>query len=117
MYGVRFLALLVLLVVLNSFVNGDESPLNPIAAAAERTEEQPGARFTMTALYTGAGLPQPMVAHGVGASNSEAGLSRAVLRLNEPCAGRITTETIGDGTSIYMRGTMLSSELPDGKEW
>jgi len=118
MYGVRFLALLLLLVVANSFVNGGEAALNPIAVAAERIEEQPGARFAMTAIYTAPGLTQSLVAHGKGARNSQTGRSRAVLSVNVPqTSTKIDVESIGDGTSIYMRGSAVSSELPQGKEW
>jgi hypothetical protein len=118
MYGVRFLSLLLILVVVNSFVNGGEASLNPIAVAAERTESVPGARFTMKAIYTSTGLAQPVVAHGKGARNSQTGRSRAVLSVEVPQAPtRIHVESIGDGTSIYMRGSALGSELPEGKEW
>lgn len=118
MHGVRLLSLLLILVLANSFVNSTEkNPLNPIAAAAERTQSQPGARFTMRAVYTGDVLPRPMVAHGRGAFNSQTGYSRAVLELNAPRVGRVKIETVSDGTSIFMRGTGISGELPGGKEW
>lgn len=118
MHGVKFLSLLLILVLANSFVNSsEENPLNPVAAAAERTQSQPGARFTMKAVYTGAVLPQPMVAHGRGAFNSQTGYSRAVLELNAPKVGQVRIETVSDGTSIFMRGTGISGELPGGKEW
>lgn len=118
MYGVRFLSLLLILVVVNSFANGGEASLNPIAAAAERTESAPGARFTMQAIYTGPSLAQPLVAHGRGARNSQTGRSRAVLSVDLPqTPSRIHVESIGDGTSIYMRGSAIGSDLPEGKEW
>ncbi|HKH64585.1 MAG TPA: hypothetical protein VKA35_03910 [Solirubrobacterales bacterium] len=118
MHGVRFLSLLLILVVVNSFVNGGEASLNPIAVAAERTESAPGARFTMKASYTGAGLAQPVVAHGKGARNSQTGRSRAVMSVEVPQAPtEIHVESIGDGTSIYMRSSTLGSKLPEGKEW
>lgn len=118
MHGVRFLSLLLILVVVNSFVNGGEASLNPIAAAAERTESAPGARFTMKAIYTGAGLAQPVVANGEGARNSETGRSRAAMSVDVPQAPtQIHVESISDGTSLYMRGSTLGSELPKGKEW
>jgi hypothetical protein len=118
MHGVRFLSLLLILVVVNSFANGGEASLNPIAVAAERTESAPGARFTMKAIYTSPSLPQPVVAHGEGARNSETGRSRAAMSVEVPQAqSQIHVESIGDGTSIYMRGSALGSELPEGKEW
>jgi hypothetical protein len=118
MQAVRLLSLLLILVVVNSFVNGGDAALNPIAVAAERTESQPGARFKLKAIYSAASLPQPVVAHGSGARNSQTGRSRAVLSVEVPQAStRIHVESIGDGTSIYMRGNAFGSELPEGKEW
>jgi hypothetical protein len=118
MQAVGLLSLLLILVVVNSFVNGGEASLNPIAVAAERTESQPGARFRLKAIYTSPSLPQPVVAHGTGARNSQTGRSRAVLSVEVPQAStRIHVESISDGTSVYMRGSTFGSELPDGKEW
>jgi hypothetical protein len=117
MYGVGLLSLLLILVVANSFFHSDENPLNPIAAAAERTQSQPGARFAMRAVYTSADLPRPMVARGQGAYNTETGLSEATLRIDSPIKGRVTVESVGDGTAFYMGGSAFASELPDGKEW
>jgi hypothetical protein len=120
MQGVRFLSLLLLLVLANSFLNdgaGESLELNPVAAAAEHTQEMPGARFTMEAIYTSPSLPQPMRAHGSGAINSQTGRSQLTLELDSAELGRITLEAVGDGTSMYMRGSGISDELPDGKEW
>ncbi len=116
-YGVGLLSLLLILVVANSFFHSEENPLNPIAAAAERTQSQPGARFTMRAVYTSASLPRPMVARGEGAYNTETGLSEANLRVDSPTKGWITVESVGDGTSFYMGGSAFAGELPDDKEW
>lgn len=119
MDGVKFLSLLLVLVLVNSFVNGDsESRLefNPVAAAAERTQGEPGARFTMKAIYTSPSLPGPLVGHGAGSINSQTGRSRAVMNLDSP-KGSVRVETVGDGTTFYLRGTGISDELPDGKEW
>ncbi|HEU4739942.1 MAG TPA: hypothetical protein VFS54_12805 [Solirubrobacterales bacterium] len=115
----KLLFLLLVLVLVNSLLHREEEPLdlNPVAAAAERTREEPGARFTMEATYTSTALPRPMSAHGGGAYNSETGLSEARLTMDSPIAGRIEIEAVGDGTSFYMRGNPISSELPGGKEW
>jgi len=119
MDGVKFLSLLLVLVLVNSFLNGDaESRLefNPVAAAAERTQSEPGARFTMKAIYTSPSLPQAMVGHGSGSINSQTGRTHAVLNLDTP-KGQVRVETVSDGTTFYMRGTGISDGLPDGKEW
>lgn len=119
MQGVKLLSLLLLLVVANSFLNREEAPLefNPVAAAAEHTQQMPGARFTMEAIYTSPALPRPMHAHGSGAMNSQTGRSRVVLQLDAPELGPFEMEAVGDGTSMYMRGSGISGELPGGKEW
>lgn len=117
MQGVLILSLLLILVVINSFVNGGEASLNPLAAAAERTQEQPGGRFTMSATYSSSALPQPAVAHGRGAYNSETGLSQATLTVTSAKTGRATIESVGDSTSFYVRGSEISANLPGGKEW
>lgn len=118
MHGVKFLSLLLILVLANSFLNSsEENPLNPVAAAAERTQSEPGARFTMKAIYTSAALPKPLAAHGRGSFNTESGRSRVILRLKSAERGRVKIEALSDGTSVFMRGTGISGELPGGKEW
>lgn len=120
MDGVKFLSLLLVLVLVNSFLNGSgESRLefNPVAAAAERTQSKPGAHFTMKAIYTSPSLPQPLAGHGSGSINSQTGFSRVEMTMDEPGKGPVRIETISDGTTIYMRGTGISEELPSGKEW
>jgi hypothetical protein len=115
------LSALLVLVLVNAFLHEDgaEEPLeyNLVAAAAQRTQSQPGARFTMTAVYTTAALPGKAVAHGRGAYNSETGLSEASLELSSPTEGRITVDSIADSTSIYLSGNKISAELPGGKTW
>lgn len=115
-YAIAVLSLLLILVVANALLHSDENPLNPIAAAAERTQEQPGARFTISAVYNSAALQQPMTARGRGAYNSETGLSKATLTVDSP-KGPLTVESIADDTSFYIGGGMIGGELPEGKEW
>lgn len=115
--GAGFLSLLLIAVVANSFLNSEVSPLNPMAVAAERTQGEPGARFTMKATYTSSALPQPMVAHGRGAYNAETGLSKMTMEMNVPSVGPMSFEAVGNDVDVYMRGSAISEELPDGKEW
>ncbi|MGN6815890.1 MAG: hypothetical protein ACTHK3_07380 [Solirubrobacterales bacterium] len=114
------LSLLLVLVVANSFLNqGSASPFNPnpVAAAAERTADAPGAKFTMKATYTSSAMPQPMSAHGSGVYNSETEHIRISLGMYSPQEGRIRIEELGDGTAFYLRGTKISDQLPAGKQW
>ena len=110
------LSLLLVLVVANSFLASEENSLNPMAVAAERTQSEPGARFTMKAIYTSTALPQPVTARGSGAYNAETGLSEMTMKMNVPPAGPISFEMVGDETDLYMRGSG-AGELPGGKEW
>jgi hypothetical protein len=111
------LVALALLVLANSFSDGEENPLNPIAAAAEHTRSEPGARYTMEATYTSESLPKPTVAHGWGAYDTETDLSKATLTLTSPSGKPITLELVGDSTSFYLRGEEVTAGLPGGKEW
>lgn len=106
-----------LLVLANSFLDGEESPLNPIAAAAEHTQNEPGGRYTMEATYTSDSLPKPTVAHGWGAYDTETDLSKATLKLTSPSGEPIAIEFVGDSTSFYVRGDKITADLPGGKEW
>lgn len=114
-----FLSFLLVAVLANSFLqSSEENPLNPVAAAAERTQSEPGARFTMKVLYTSAALSQPMNAHGHGAYNSETGLGEVHLKLDTPGLGLVEFDTITDGITQYMRSEKEElMPLPDGKEW
>lgn len=123
MQVVKALSVLLLLVVANSFLNdrGEESSLrldlNPVARAAEKTQSLPGVLFTLRATYSSSALPDSITASGDGAVNSETGLSEARLHLYTLKTGRVEFESVGDGTSIYMRGNGISDQLPEGKEW
>lgn len=115
----KLLSLLLLAVLVNSFLHNEEDPLdlNPVAAAAERTQQEPGARFTMRAIYTTSALPRAVTADGRGAYNSRTGLSEATMSMDAPTGENIEIEAVGDSTSVYMRSNAFSGELPEGKEW
>jgi hypothetical protein len=116
------LSLLLVAVVANSLLHGGESPLalnplNPVAAAAERTQDQPGARFTMKVLYSSEALGAPVLAHGGGAYNAGTGVSRARLHVPVPQQGTVELESVADDSSVYIRSPELAAKLPEGKEW
>lgn len=114
------LSLLLVLVIANSFLNqGSASPFNPnpVAQAAERTADAPGAKFTIKAIYTSSALPRPMTAHGSGVYNSETQHVRLSLGMTSPQAGDMQIEELGDGAAFFMRGTKISDQLPAGKQW
>ena len=112
------LAVLLLLVLVNSAVNGsgDQLDLNPVAAAAERTEDASGARFSLYIVYSSPALPQSITAVGSGAYNAETDRSRATFELNGP-AGSVQMVEIDAGEFEYKGGDLVERELPPGKEW
>jgi hypothetical protein len=113
------LSLLLILVVVNSLLDhGGESPFdpNPVAAAAQRTQEAPGMHFSMTAAYSSESMPRT-VAHGGGAYDADSGLVQ--VRLRAPIAeGRtVEIEVVGNEDSMYLRSPEFAGQLPEGKGW
>jgi hypothetical protein len=115
------LACLVILVALNSVLrDGGESPFspNPIAAAAAKTQREPGSRMTMSAVYSSPALSGGMTMTGSGAFNGLSGRSEVAMRLQAPApVGTVEMDMVaGDGVA-YVRSPLFGSSLPAGKEW
>jgi hypothetical protein len=111
---VGLLSVLLIAVVVNAALRGGD--LNQVAAAAERTAAVPGARIAMTVKYSFEGESETIDGHGGGAFNSRTGRSRAFLAL--PISGEtLTTHSVGDDHSVYLRGPTLTPTLPPGKKW
>lgn len=91
-------------------------PLNAIAAAAERTQLEPGGRASMEARFTPAeGEPFTMTGRMVFDEENE--LGRAVMTFPNPKSGGMATmHSVTDGTVTYMRSSLFGS-LPEGREW
>lgn len=121
LFGVAvFLSILLLLVLANSFLNGggeERLELNPVAAAAERTQDEPGARFSMKMTYGSPQLPRPMAASGHGAYSGETGRTAMTMNMELPRVGPMEMEMVSDGTSMYMRMDEALGQLPEEKEW
>lgn len=98
--------------------DGDgDGPLNAVAAAAERTQQEPGGRSTMRAVISSPGQSQPLTMTGRMVFDAEMDRARAVLTMPRPDSGEpLKMELVGDGTTIYMRSSEFGS-LPDGREW
>jgi hypothetical protein len=111
------LALLLILVVVNHLLHGEENPFNPIAQAAERTQQMPGARIKIEAIYTSAGLPQPVVATGSGVYNARSNRTRITLSVPSPQLGTVELEGVGDDRTVYIRSAEISADLPPGRPW
>jgi hypothetical protein len=138
MYGVKFLALLMLLVVANSFVNSSDSggtvgtgvaanasassegqpELNPVAAAAEKVEKTSGGRMSLYFVYSSPAAPRPITASGGGIYNEKTGRTRITLEMANPATGdAFRMVQITDGDVEYQGGDDVASVLPPGKEW
>jgi hypothetical protein len=113
------LSLLLILVVVNSLLNSGngESPFdpNPVAAAAQRTEEVPGMRMNLRMRFTSESSP-PSTVTGKGTFNGEDNLAE------------FTYDAVGDGQQMkfdailgedawYFRYPQFADRMPKGKEW
>lgn len=113
------LSLLLILVVANSFLNdsGGESPLNlnPVAAAAQRTEEVPGMRMNLWIRVTTESSP-PSTITGKGTFNGESNL--AEFAYAGSFAGKqMQFDAVMGEDAWYFRYPQYASRLPEGKEW
>lgn len=113
------LAVLLILVVANSLVNnsGGESPFNPnpVAAAAQRTEEVPGMRMNMTMQFTSESSP-PVTVTGKGTFNGEDDI--AAFTYSGSAEGQtMEFDAILSEDAWYFRYPQFASRMPEGKEW
>lgn len=113
------LSLLLILVVVNSFLNhsGGESPLNPnpVAAAAQRTEEVPGMRMNMTMEFRTESQP-PITITGKGTYNGETNLAQ--FAYSGAFQGQqMEFDAILGEDAWYFRYRQLAGKMPEGKEW
>ncbi|HEX6456688.1 MAG TPA: hypothetical protein VF009_09245 [Solirubrobacterales bacterium] len=113
------LSLLLILVVLNSLLNGgeSESPFNPnpVAAAAERTEEVPGMRMNLTVQVRSESSP-PVTIAGKGVYNGEDNL--AEIAYSGTVQGKpMNFDAVLSGDAWYFRYPQLADKMPEGKEW
>jgi hypothetical protein len=95
---------------------GSDGPLNAIAAAAERTQSEPGGRAAMEAVVSPAGGKAPITIKGQMVFNGE-GRNQAVMTFPRPDSdGSVKMYVVGDGTMTYMRSSQFGSP-PEGREW
>lgn len=110
------LSLLLILVVANSFLHSSENPLNPVAAAAERTEGVDGLRFTMKVRTTSEAQP-PKVDHGTGAVNLQTKLALLHYSGETSDGSQVKVDMVVGEDAIYLRSPQFRGKLPEGKEW
>jgi hypothetical protein len=111
------LSLLLILVVVNSLLHSPENPLNPVAAAAERTEGVDGLRFTMKVRTTSEAHP-PQVDHGTGVLNLQTETALVHYSGFSDEGARVKVDMVVEGEdAIYLRSPEFLGKLPEGKEW
>ena len=93
-----------------------EHSLNPIAEAAARTQEAPGASSEIHAVYSIPGATRSVSMHGQGVYNGHTDRSRVTLVVPTP-NGEVRMEGVGDGRTTYLRSKLLQPGLPPGDEW
>jgi hypothetical protein len=114
------LSLLLILVVVNSFINGSggESPLNPnpVAAAAQRTEEVPGMRMKLSMQFTTEASPSPTEVTGQGTFNGEDNLAEFTydVALEDK---KVSFDAVMSEDAWYFRYPQFADQMPEGKEW
>jgi hypothetical protein len=112
------LSVVLILMVMYAWLHGGGgNPLNPIAEAAERTQQFPGARSDIEAVYTSPALSHPVVATGHGLYNAQTSRSQAVLTVPTPTLGPVKVESVGDDRTVYLRSNQISERLPPGRKW
>jgi hypothetical protein len=113
------LSLLLIAVVANSTLGGEENPLdlNPVAAAAAKAEAATGFNFNAYIVYSSPALPGPISAGGSGAYNADTERTRLTLSLSNPGFGRVQFTEVSDSEYNYEKSNTLAAALPPGKEW
>jgi hypothetical protein len=116
--GAGALSLLLILVVVNSLLNdsGGESPFNPnpVAAAAQRTQEVPGMRMNIAMRITSESSP-PVTGRGV--FNGESNLAEATYSGTTTEGQKIDFSAILGEDAWYFHYPQLAGRMPEGKEW
>jgi hypothetical protein len=96
---------------------GGETSFNPIAQAAVRTQQAPGARTSFHATIEGQSLPHPIEMSGRGLFNGTTNHSQLTMAVPIPSGRRVEMEGVGSGSHFYYRSDLLKSALPGGDEW
>lgn len=118
--AVAGLAILIVALVAFAWQQGGHSdgdgPLNAIAAAAERTQNEPGGRSSMRAVISSPARSESFTISGHGAFDAE-GRTRAILTFRRPESNELVEmQMIGNEAAVYMSSDLFGS-LPGGDKW
>lgn len=95
--------------------NDGSGPLNAIAAAAERTQGEPGGRAAMRTIISSPVESESFTITGDMVYSGER--TRGAMTFVNPESGESEEmDLVGDGLELYMRSSLFGS-LPDGREW
>jgi hypothetical protein len=94
---------------------GGDGPLNAIAKAAEKTQDQPGGRAVMRSVVTVAGQPL-LTMTGRFVFDSENRTQGVITAPQTRSGGQLRENLVGDGTVMYVHSSQLGP-LPGGRKW
>lgn len=95
----------------------DGGPLNAIAAAAEKTQEQPGGRATMRMEIASPDPSESLTMTGQAVFDDEAERSEMLMSFREPDSGDpVEMRMVLDGSVMYMSSSVLG-DLPGDSRW
>jgi hypothetical protein len=90
--------------------------LNAIAAAAERTQSEPGGRTALRTVIYSPAQSESFTISGPGVFDAE-GRSRAILKFRRPESDELVEmQMVGSEDALYMSSDLFGS-LPDGDKW
>lgn len=93
-----------------------DGPLNAIAAAAERTQNESGGRTAMRTVISSPVQSESFTISGLGAFDAE-GRTEATLRFRRPESNELVEmQMLASESAMYMSSDLFGS-LPGGKEW
>ncbi|MGN6201793.1 MAG: hypothetical protein ACTHNY_05255, partial [Solirubrobacterales bacterium] len=96
--------------------DGAGGPLNAIAEAAVKTQQEGGVRAALRGIVSQPGQSKPLVVTGHEVY-ADSGVARGIVTATDPKSGEpVKVEMVQDGTEVYMRSSSFGT-LPDGKEW
>lgn len=97
---------------------GGASAVDPVAQAAQTTQQLPGARLTLTTTVSGGGVPQPVTIAGSGFASSRTHEGQLDFDFSKLAGGTPgTAEFRFKGLVLYFRFPALANRLPNGKTW
>lgn len=96
--------------------SGSGGPLNAIAAAAEKTQQEPGGRARMRSVITTPGNSAPFTITGHMVYDAEGRTQMEITAPQTPSGGPMKMDGVTDGSAMYMRSSKFGS-LPNGAEW